>query len=285
MSTAAPDHRRRAGCGAASSPCPTDRRPARRRRATSQRPRPGHLRVRQRRRARLRRRSAPPNGCYLRDPHRSGYVAPVPRYEADTVAQLLDAGHLRLGATHRHRRPPRRPARRARPHAPPADRSPAGTACNAHRSGAAPARAPARRRRAQPGARTVDLRRTRATAAPPRPARPRCHRCRPRGTDRVYRTEPTSRPAPAAVAGPDSASPATRDHPARPRPSTATSSRRHRPTTDRRQRTATCSSRPDTAATSSTPPTGSDASPCHHTRGDAHDQHRAHARTDDRDTR
>jgi hypothetical protein len=27
-------------------------------------------------------------------------VVTVPRYEADTVAQLLDSGHLRLGGTH-----------------------------------------------------------------------------------------------------------------------------------------------------------------------------------------
>jgi hypothetical protein len=37
---------------------------------------------------------------YLRDGTRSGCVEPVPRYEADTVAQLLDQGHLYLGGTH-----------------------------------------------------------------------------------------------------------------------------------------------------------------------------------------
>ena len=37
---------------------------------------------------------------YLRDPHRTGFVTTVPRYEADTVAQLLDTGHLKLGGTH-----------------------------------------------------------------------------------------------------------------------------------------------------------------------------------------
>src|SRR4051812_37051755 len=37
---------------------------------------------------------------YLRDASRSGCVEPVPRYEADTVAQLLDQGHLVLGGTH-----------------------------------------------------------------------------------------------------------------------------------------------------------------------------------------
>jgi hypothetical protein len=37
---------------------------------------------------------------YLRDPAHKGFVAAVPRYEADTVAQLLDTGHLRLGGTH-----------------------------------------------------------------------------------------------------------------------------------------------------------------------------------------
>jgi hypothetical protein len=36
----------------------------------------------------------------LRDATRSGFVVSVPRYEADTVAQLLDTGHLRLGGTH-----------------------------------------------------------------------------------------------------------------------------------------------------------------------------------------
>ena len=37
---------------------------------------------------------------YLRDASRDGCVEPVPRYEADTVAQLLDQGHLVLGGTH-----------------------------------------------------------------------------------------------------------------------------------------------------------------------------------------
>ena len=38
---------------------------------------------------------------YLRDTTRAkGFVVAVPRYEADTVAQLLDSGHLRLGGTH-----------------------------------------------------------------------------------------------------------------------------------------------------------------------------------------
>jgi hypothetical protein len=37
---------------------------------------------------------------FLRDPARKGHVVTVPRYEADTVAQLLDHGHLRLGGTH-----------------------------------------------------------------------------------------------------------------------------------------------------------------------------------------
>src|SRR4051794_28989043 len=37
---------------------------------------------------------------YLRDRSRGGCVEPVPRYEADTVAQLLDQGHLVLGGTH-----------------------------------------------------------------------------------------------------------------------------------------------------------------------------------------
>jgi hypothetical protein len=37
---------------------------------------------------------------FLRDPTRKGHVQTVPRYEADTVAQLLDHGHLRLGGTH-----------------------------------------------------------------------------------------------------------------------------------------------------------------------------------------
>lgn len=33
------------------------------------------------------------------DTHRDG-ATPVPSYEADTVAQLLDTGHLRIGGTH-----------------------------------------------------------------------------------------------------------------------------------------------------------------------------------------
>ena len=38
---------------------------------------------------------------YLRDTTRGrGFVVSVPRYEADTVSQLLDSGHLRLGGTH-----------------------------------------------------------------------------------------------------------------------------------------------------------------------------------------
>jgi hypothetical protein len=37
---------------------------------------------------------------YLRDPSRKGRVQPVPRYEADTVSQLLDDGHLKVGGTH-----------------------------------------------------------------------------------------------------------------------------------------------------------------------------------------
>jgi hypothetical protein len=37
---------------------------------------------------------------FLRDRSRGGCVEPVPRYEADTVAQLLDQGHLVLGGTH-----------------------------------------------------------------------------------------------------------------------------------------------------------------------------------------
>ena len=37
---------------------------------------------------------------FLRDASRRGFVVTVPRYEADTVAQLLDTGHLRLGGTH-----------------------------------------------------------------------------------------------------------------------------------------------------------------------------------------
>src|SRR5689334_16381982 len=43
----------------------------------------------------------PSKRVYLRDTTRAkGFVVSVPRYEADTVAQLLDAGHLRLGGTH-----------------------------------------------------------------------------------------------------------------------------------------------------------------------------------------
>jgi hypothetical protein len=37
---------------------------------------------------------------FLRDPARNGFVTVVPRYEADTVAQLLDSGHLKIGGTH-----------------------------------------------------------------------------------------------------------------------------------------------------------------------------------------
>jgi hypothetical protein len=37
---------------------------------------------------------------YLRDPNRNHRVQPVPRYEADTVTQLLDHGHLKAGGTH-----------------------------------------------------------------------------------------------------------------------------------------------------------------------------------------
>ena len=37
---------------------------------------------------------------FLRDGARKGFVVSVPRYEADTVSQLLDSGHLRLGGTH-----------------------------------------------------------------------------------------------------------------------------------------------------------------------------------------
>jgi hypothetical protein len=36
----------------------------------------------------------------LRDAARNGFVVSVPRYEADTVAQLLDTGHLKIGGTH-----------------------------------------------------------------------------------------------------------------------------------------------------------------------------------------
>ena len=37
---------------------------------------------------------------FLRDHALKGHVLTVPRYEAETVAQLLDHGHLRLGGTH-----------------------------------------------------------------------------------------------------------------------------------------------------------------------------------------
>jgi hypothetical protein len=37
---------------------------------------------------------------YLRDPSRKGFVAAVPRYEPDAVAQLLNSGHLKIGGTH-----------------------------------------------------------------------------------------------------------------------------------------------------------------------------------------
>jgi hypothetical protein len=43
--------------------------------------------------------AGPAGRVLLRDDSRSGCVEPVPRYEADTVTQLLDHGHLRLGAT------------------------------------------------------------------------------------------------------------------------------------------------------------------------------------------
>ncbi len=42
----------------------------------------------------------PAERVMLRDPSRKGLVATVPRYEADTVAQLLDHGHLKIGGTH-----------------------------------------------------------------------------------------------------------------------------------------------------------------------------------------
>lgn len=37
---------------------------------------------------------------FLRDATRPDHVNPVPRYEADTVGQMLDAGHLKLGGQH-----------------------------------------------------------------------------------------------------------------------------------------------------------------------------------------
>ena len=38
---------------------------------------------------------------FLRDTtHARGFVVTVPRYEADTVSQLLDSGHLKTGGTH-----------------------------------------------------------------------------------------------------------------------------------------------------------------------------------------
>ena len=38
---------------------------------------------------------------FLRDPARAGAPSvTVPRHEADTVAQLLDSGHLKIGGTH-----------------------------------------------------------------------------------------------------------------------------------------------------------------------------------------
>ena len=38
---------------------------------------------------------------HLRDPSRGkGFVTAVPRYEADTVAQLVDSGHFKIGGTH-----------------------------------------------------------------------------------------------------------------------------------------------------------------------------------------
>ena len=43
----------------------------------------------------------PSERVFLRDPSRAkGFIVTVPRYEADTVAQLLDSGHLRIGGTH-----------------------------------------------------------------------------------------------------------------------------------------------------------------------------------------
>ncbi len=42
----------------------------------------------------------PAERVMLRDPSRKGLVVTVPRYEADTVAQLLDQGHLKVGGTH-----------------------------------------------------------------------------------------------------------------------------------------------------------------------------------------
>lgn len=37
---------------------------------------------------------------FLRDPAQPGHVVTVPRYEADAVGQMLDAGHLKTGGTH-----------------------------------------------------------------------------------------------------------------------------------------------------------------------------------------
>ncbi len=42
----------------------------------------------------------PAERVMLRDPIHKGHVQSVPRYEADTVAQLLDTGHLKIGGTH-----------------------------------------------------------------------------------------------------------------------------------------------------------------------------------------
>ena len=43
----------------------------------------------------------PSERVFLRDPPAArASSSSVPRYEADTVAQLLDSGHLRLGGTH-----------------------------------------------------------------------------------------------------------------------------------------------------------------------------------------
>ena len=37
---------------------------------------------------------------FLRDATRPDHVNPVPRYEADTIGQMLDAGHLKVGGHH-----------------------------------------------------------------------------------------------------------------------------------------------------------------------------------------
>ena len=68
---------------------------------SGQRPRPGHLRDPLRGRARLRRHRPERASVPARSRPRQGLRrVTVPRYEADTVAQLLDTGHLRLGGTH-----------------------------------------------------------------------------------------------------------------------------------------------------------------------------------------